>query len=110
MKTNFDQAAVLLTDKQHQREKLKVKVDNKGMNMCMNQIRLAFSSCRVPGVFRDQLITHFRTGTCTQSTGRRLRGSRSNIQTLMYCWLSRMPTTEYTKNSRETHGLLESNL
>nr|XP_022307070.1 peroxisomal carnitine O-octanoyltransferase-like [Crassostrea virginica] len=43
------------------REKLKVEVDNKGRKMCMNQMRRAFSTCRVPGVFRDQLITHFRT-------------------------------------------------
>ena len=46
------------------REKLKVEVDNKGRKMCMNQMRLAFSSCRVPGVFRDQLMTQFRTGMC----------------------------------------------
>ena len=47
------------------REKLKVEVDNKGRKMCMNQMRRAFSTCRVPGVFRDQLITHFRTGMGT---------------------------------------------
>ena len=42
-----------------------MEVDNKGRKMCMNQMRRAFSTCRVPGVFRDQLITHFRTGMCT---------------------------------------------
>ncbi|XP_052682720.1 peroxisomal carnitine O-octanoyltransferase-like [Crassostrea angulata] len=42
-------------------EKLKVEVDNKGRKMCMNQMRRAFSTCRVPGVFRDQLLSHFKT-------------------------------------------------
>ena len=42
-----------------------MEVDNKGRKMCMNQMRRAFSTCRVPGVFRDQLITHFRTGMGT---------------------------------------------
>uniref|UniRef100_K1QDL5 Peroxisomal carnitine O-octanoyltransferase n=1 Tax=Magallana gigas TaxID=29159 RepID=K1QDL5_MAGGI len=42
-------------------EKLKVEVDNKGRKMCMNQMKRAFSTCRVPGVFRDQLLSHFKT-------------------------------------------------
>ncbi|XP_061179737.1 peroxisomal carnitine O-octanoyltransferase-like [Saccostrea echinata] len=43
------------------RETLKVEVDNKGRKLCMNQFRRAFSTCRVPGVFKDQLISHFKT-------------------------------------------------
>ncbi|XP_062574442.1 peroxisomal carnitine O-octanoyltransferase-like [Saccostrea cucullata] len=43
------------------RETLKVDVDNKGRKLCMNQFRRAFSTCRIPGVFRDQLISHFKT-------------------------------------------------
>ncbi|XP_056007986.1 peroxisomal carnitine O-octanoyltransferase-like isoform X2 [Ostrea edulis] len=43
------------------REKLKVEVDNLGRKLCMNQMRKAYSTCRVPGVFRDQLIAHFKT-------------------------------------------------
>ena len=39
-------------------------VDSKGRKMCMNQMRRVFSTCRVPGVFRDQLMTQFRTGMC----------------------------------------------
>ncbi|XP_061179738.1 peroxisomal carnitine O-octanoyltransferase-like [Saccostrea echinata] len=43
------------------REKLKAEVDNKGRKLCMNQFRRAFSTCRIPGIFRDQLISHFKT-------------------------------------------------
>ena len=55
-------------------------VDSKGRKMCMNQMRRVFSTCRVPGVFRDQLMTHFRTGMC--SVGQLYRGKLSLLMDL----------------------------
>lgn len=51
------------------KERLKAEKDNKGNRFCMYQFKRAFSTCRIPGINKDKLLSYFLTDSEGTSPG-----------------------------------------